>query len=78
MVGCLDDGDAQAYLALVMSELPLPVQFPAAWIGTWVARRQAPLTEYRKEENRVLRGKVGGMASCAKTSSTTSLDDAPT
>jgi transposase InsO family protein len=43
-----------------MSELPLPVQFLAAWIGTWIARRQAQLIECLKEENRVLRGKLGG------------------
>jgi hypothetical protein len=27
---CLDDDDAQAYLALTLSDLPLPVQFLAA------------------------------------------------
>jgi transposase InsO family protein len=43
-----------------MSELPLPVQFLAAWIGAWVARRQAQQIEYLKEENRVLLEKVGG------------------
>jgi putative transposase len=43
-----------------MSELPLPVQFLAAWIGTWVARRQERLIGYLKEENRVLLEKLGG------------------
>jgi putative transposase len=43
-----------------MSELPLPVQFLAAWVGTWVARRQERLITYLKEENRVLLEKLGG------------------
>ena len=41
-------------MALTMGELPLPVQFLAAWIGTWVAQRQERLIAYLKEENRVL------------------------
>jgi len=40
-----------------MSELSLPLQFLAAWIGTWLARRQERLIEYLKEEKRV-RGAV--------------------
>jgi hypothetical protein len=43
-----------------MSELPLPVQFLAAWIGTWFARRQERLIEYLKTENRVLLERLGG------------------
>src|SRR5579863_8490079 len=43
-----------------MKELPLPVQFLAAWIGTWLARRQERLIGYLKEENRVLLEKLGG------------------
>jgi hypothetical protein len=43
-----------------MSDLPLPVQFLAAWIGTWMARKQERLIGYLKEENRVLREKLGG------------------
>jgi hypothetical protein len=42
-----------------MSELPLPVQFLATWIGTWVARRQERLITYLKEENRVVLKKLG-------------------
>ena len=49
-----------AYLALTMSELPLPVQFLAAWIGTWLARRQERLIGYLREENRVLLERLGG------------------
>jgi hypothetical protein len=37
-----------------MSELPLPVQFLAARIGTWLARRQERLIGYLRGENRVL------------------------
>ena len=47
-------------MALAMSELPLPVQFLAAWIGTWLARRQERLIDYLKEENRVLLERLGG------------------
>jgi len=43
-----------------MSELPLPVQFLAAWIGTWLARRQDRLIGYLIEENRVLLERMGG------------------
>ena len=43
-----------------MTTLPLPVQFLAAWIGTWIARHQERTIEYLKEENRVLREKLGG------------------
>src|SRR5579863_172611 len=43
-----------------MKELPLPLQFLAAWIGTWLARRQERLIEYLKEENAVLVEKLGG------------------
>jgi hypothetical protein len=59
-MGRLDDVAAQAYLAPTISEMPLPVQFLAAWIGTWLARRQERLIEYLKEENRVLVEKLGG------------------
>jgi putative transposase len=47
-------------LARTMSELPLPVQFLAAWIGTWLARRQERLIGYLREENRVLLERLGG------------------
>jgi putative transposase len=43
-----------------MAELPLPVRFLAAWIGTWVARHQERSIAYLKEENRVLMKKLGG------------------
>ena len=43
-----------------MSELPLPVQFLAAWIGTWLSRRQDCLIGYLREENRVLLERLGG------------------
>src|SRR5579863_2997877 len=43
-----------------MKELPLPLQFLAAWIGTLLARRQERLIEYLREENRVLVEKLGG------------------
>jgi hypothetical protein len=58
----LDEANGRAYLAPVaaMTELPLPIQFLAAWIGSWVARRQERLIEYLKEENRVLLEKLGG------------------
>jgi transposase InsO family protein len=58
----LDDANGRAYLAPVaaMTELPLPIRFLAAWIGSWVARRQERLIEYLKEENRVLLEQLGG------------------
>jgi hypothetical protein len=43
-----------------MRELSLPLQFLAARIGTWLARRQERLIEYLKEENAVLIEKLGG------------------
>jgi hypothetical protein len=43
-----------------MSELPLSVQVRAAWVGSWMARRQERLIAYLKEENRVLVEKLGG------------------
>jgi transposase len=43
-----------------MAELPLPVRFLVAWIGTWVARHQERSIAYLKEENRVLLKKLGG------------------
>ena len=43
-----------------MAELPLPIQFLAAWIGTWVARHQERTIAYLKEENSVLLKKLGG------------------
>jgi len=42
-----------------MTELPLPLQFLAAWIGTWIARHQERTIAYLKEENRALRGRLG-------------------
>ena len=42
-----------------MTAVPLPVQFLAAWIGTWIARHQERTIAYLKEENRVLRKKLG-------------------
>jgi hypothetical protein len=47
-------------MALAMSQLPRPVQFLAAWIGTWLARRQERLIEYLRAENRVLLERLGG------------------
>jgi len=61
--GGLDEAGGEAYLALTKSELPLPVQFLAAWIGTWLGRRQERLIGYLREENRVLLEKLG--ARCA-------------
>jgi len=43
-----------------MAQLPLPLQFLAAWIGTWVARHQERTIAYLKEENGVLLEKLGG------------------
>ena len=43
-----------------MTTLPLPIQFLAAWIATWMARHQEQVIDYLKEENRVLREKLGG------------------
>jgi len=43
-----------------MSELPLPFRFLAAWIGTWMARRQEQTVAYLREENSVLRERLGG------------------
>jgi hypothetical protein len=45
------DAGGEAYLAGTMSELQLPVQFHAVWIGTWLARRQERLIGYLREEN---------------------------
>jgi hypothetical protein len=42
-----------------MTEIPLPLQFIAAWIGTWVGRHQERTIAYLKEENRVFREKLG-------------------
>jgi hypothetical protein len=43
-----------------MTTRPLPVQFLVAWIATWMARHQERTIDYLKEENRVLREKLGG------------------
>jgi putative transposase len=43
-----------------MTTLPLPIQFLAAWIATWMARHQERVIDYLKEEDRVLREKLGG------------------
>jgi hypothetical protein len=43
-----------------MTALPLPLQFAAAWVGTWLSRHQERTIEYLKEENRLLLEKVGG------------------
>jgi putative transposase len=43
-----------------MAELPLPLQFLAAWIGTWVGRHQERSIAYLREENRILLKKLGG------------------
>jgi putative transposase len=43
-----------------MSELPLSFRFLAAWIGTWVARHQERTIAYLREENSVLRERLGG------------------
>jgi len=43
-----------------MTTLPLPVQFLAAWIATWMARHQERTIDYLKEENRILREKLDG------------------
>jgi len=40
--------------------LPLPVQFLAAWIGTWLGRHQQQAIEYLRAENRALRDQLGG------------------
>ena len=42
--------------------LPLPLQFLAAWIGTWVCRAQAAQIEYLAEQNRILMARVGKRA----------------
>jgi hypothetical protein len=33
-----------------MAELPLPLQLLAAWIGTWIARRQERTIRYLKQQ----------------------------
>jgi len=33
-----------------MTALPLPLQFVAAWIATWIARHQERTISYLKEE----------------------------
>ena len=43
-----------------MTELPLPFQFLAAWIGTWIARHQERTIAYLKDENALLVEKLGG------------------
>lgn len=41
-------------------ELPLPLQFLAAWIGLWVGRHQERVIAYQREELRLLGEKLGG------------------
>src|SRR5206468_2004800 len=43
-----------------MTVLPLPLQFAAAWIGTWITRHQERTIAYLREENRLLLEKLGG------------------
>jgi putative transposase len=43
-----------------MTALPLPVQFLAAWIGTWIAQPQERTIAYPKEENALLLEKLSG------------------
>jgi putative transposase len=43
-----------------MIEMPLPLQFAAAWISAWLARHQERTIAYLREENQVLRDKLGG------------------
>ncbi len=43
-----------------MTALPLPLQFAAAWIGTWIAHHQERTIDYLKTENRLLLEKLGG------------------
>ena len=40
-------------------ELPLPLQFLAAWIGLWVGQHQERVIAYQREELRLLREKLG-------------------
>jgi putative transposase len=40
-------------------KLPMAVQFLAAWIGTWLCRRQQAVIEYLLEENQALRERLG-------------------
>ena len=42
-----------------MTELPVPFQFLAAWIGMWIARHQERTIAYLKEENALLVEKLG-------------------
>jgi hypothetical protein len=39
-----------------MTALPLPLQFAAAWIGTWIARHQERTIEYLRGESHTLPG----------------------
>lgn len=39
--------------------LPLPIQFAAVWLATFLAQRQTQRIEYLKAENRVLRERLG-------------------
>jgi hypothetical protein len=45
-----------------MTTLPLPFQFVAARLATWMARHQERVIDYLKEENRVRREKVGSVS----------------
>ena len=39
--------------------LPLPLQFPAAWIEMWVGEHQARVIEYQRAENAALLERLG-------------------
>jgi hypothetical protein len=44
------------------TSLPLPLQFLAAWIATWLGEHQARMIEYQRAENAALlerRGSIG-------------------
>jgi hypothetical protein len=41
------------------TSLPLPLQFLAAWIATWLGEHQARMIEYQRAENAALLERLG-------------------
>ena len=48
-----------AKTATTETSLPLPLQFLAAWIGTWLREHQARVIQYQRAENEALRERLG-------------------
>jgi putative transposase len=51
--------DGTAKTATAEKPLPLPLQFLAAWIGTWLGEHQARVIEYHRAENAALLERLG-------------------